>query len=72
MEWHLLHHAAEGIVDDEIHKMIDTMVATTPHADLTLDELGTGMTELTVETRTVVAMENLLEDSLLTYISMLG
>ncbi len=65
------HHAAEGIVDEEIYEMIDTMVADTPHAELTLDDLGSGMTELTVETRTAVAMENLLEDGMLTYISML-
>ena len=65
------HHAAEGIVDEEIYEMIDTMVADTPHAELTLDDLGSGMTELTIETRTSVAMENLLEDGLLTYIGML-
>ncbi|PLX99624.1 MAG: hypothetical protein C0623_09000 [Desulfuromonas sp.] len=65
------HHAAEGIVDEEIYEMIDTMVADTPHADLVFDDMGGGMTELTVTTRTPREMENLLEDGLLTYAAML-
>jgi len=33
------HHAAEGVVDEEIYAMIDSMVADTPHADLVLDPM---------------------------------
>ncbi len=65
------HHAAEGIVDEEIYEMIDVMVADTPHGELTLDDLGGGMTEMTITTRTVNSMETMLDDGLLTYISML-
>lgn len=65
------HHAAEGIVDEEIYAMIDAMVADTPHGDLTLDDLGGGMTELTITTMTPREMENLFEDGLLTYLGML-
>lgn len=65
------HHAAQGIVDDEIYEMIDTMVADTPHGEMTLEDLGSGMTAITVETRTPVEMENLIEDGLLTYAAML-
>jgi hypothetical protein len=55
------HLPAEGIVDDEIYELIDTMVADTPHAEMTLDDLGSGKTELTLEARTAVAMETFLE-----------
>jgi len=65
------HHAAEGIVDEEIYEMIDIMVADTPHGDLTLDDLGGGMVEMTITTRTPREMESLLEDGLLTYAAML-
>lgn len=65
------HHAAEGIVDEEIYEMIDTMVADTPHGELTLDDLGGGMTETTITTMTPREMENLIEDGLLTYLGML-
>jgi hypothetical protein len=64
------HHAAEGIVDEEIYFMIDTMVADTPHGDFTLDDIANG-TEMTITTMTPREMENLLEDGLLTYIGML-
>ena len=40
----IAHHAAEGIVDEEIYAMIDAMVADTPHADLVFDDMGGGMT----------------------------
>ena len=47
----IAHHAAEGIVDDEIYATIDEMVADTPHGELTLDDLGGGMTEMTMDLR---------------------
>jgi hypothetical protein len=65
------HHAAEGIVDEEIYETIDLMVSDAPHGDLTLDDLGGGMTEMTITTMTPREMENLLEDGLLTYLGML-
>ena len=65
------HHAAEGIVDDEVYEMIDSLVADTPHADMTLEDLGTGMTETTLTTRTITAMENMIDDGLLDYAAML-
>ena len=65
------HHAAEGIVDEEIYAMIDEMVADTPHADLDLSFIGGGMTEMTITTRTPEEMANLIDDGLLTYAAML-
>ena len=67
----IAHHAAEGIVDDEIYAMIDEMVAGTPHGELTLDDLGGGMTEMTMDDLSVYAMEGMIEDDLLTYLAML-
>jgi hypothetical protein len=37
------HHAAEGIVSEEIYAMIEENLAGTPHLDMTLDDLGTMM-----------------------------
>jgi hypothetical protein len=65
------HHAAEGIVDAEVWDMIDALVADTPHATMTLDDLGGGMMELTIRTPTVRSMENMIDDGLLTYLAML-
>jgi hypothetical protein len=68
------HHAAEGIVDDEVYAMIDDLVADTPHADMTVDDIATGMTDVTtttITTRTVTAVENMIDDGLLDYAAML-
>ena len=65
------HHAAEGMVDDEVYAMIDSLLMDTPHADMTLEDLGSGMTELTITTPTVTTMENMVDDGLLDYASML-
>lgn len=65
------HHMAEGIVDEEIYAMIDALVADTPHADMTLDNPGAGMTEIDITTMTVQTVENLVDDGLLTYAAML-
>jgi hypothetical protein len=67
----LAHHAAEDIVDEDVYEMIDSLVADTPHADMTLDDLGAGMTETTLTTPTVTAMENMIDDGLLDYAAML-
>ena len=65
------HHAAQGIVDEEIYIMIDEMVADTPHGAMTLEDLGGGMTEIVIRDSTLQSIENLIDDGLLTYASML-
>ena len=66
------HHGSEGIVDDDIYTMIDEMVADTPHATLDFnDDMGTDTTEITVSTRSVRDVENMIDDGLLEYASML-
>lgn len=65
------HHAAAGIVDEEIYQMIDDLVADTPHGEFTLDDLGSGMTEITIGRVTLVSVERMIEDDLLVYASML-
>ena len=66
------HHAAQGVVDDEVWAMIDEMVADTPHGDMTLEDLGSGMMEATIETQSVDELERIIEDSdLLRTIAML-
>ena len=67
----LAHHAAQGIVDDDVYLMIDDIVADTPHAELTIDDLGGGMTQATIDTATVRSLEGMIDDGLLTYASML-
>ena len=65
------HHAAEGIVDEEVYEMIDALVADTPHALLDINDLGGGMMEIVIQTPTVRSMENMIDDGLLTYLAML-
>ena len=65
------HHAAAGIVDEDIYAMIDALVADTPHGEMTLDDLGGGMTEITIGQVTLVSVERMIENDLLMYASML-
>jgi len=65
------HHAAEGIVDEEIYAMIDGMVVDTPHAELDFDDSQPGMVETTITTRTTRSLESMMSDGLLTNISLL-
>jgi len=65
------HHPAADIVDPEIYAIIDSMVADTPHADLVFTDMGGGMTEITVSSRTLRTLENLIDDGVLEYASML-
>jgi len=67
----LAHHPAADIVDEEIYALIDSMVADTPHADLTFADMGGGMTEITLTTRTLTSLETMIDDGLLDYASML-
>ncbi len=68
------HHAAEGIVDEEVYEMIDSLLADTPHAEMSIDDIANGMTDVTtttITTRTINQMENMIEDGLLDYAAML-
>jgi hypothetical protein len=65
------HHPAADIVDPEIYAMIDSMVADTPHADLVFTDMGGGMTEISITSRDLRTLENLIDDGLLEYASLL-
>lgn len=62
------HHMAADIVDEDFYAMIDALVAYTPHADLNLEEPGSGMRVLTVTTPLVDAMADFRDDGGLGYI----
>lgn len=66
----MAHHAAEGIVDDEIYDSIDDMVDDTPHAEMTTEDLAYEL-ETTITTQTLTALETMVDDGLLDYASML-
>lgn len=65
------HHAAAGIVDEDIYAMIDALVADTPHGEMTLIPVGGNMTEITIDQVTLVSVERMIENDLLIYASML-
>ena len=66
------HHAAEGTVDAEIYEMIDAMVADTQHATWEPPvEIGIGVFEMELTTRTPKQFETLFEAGLLTQLAML-
>lgn len=66
------HHPAADIVDEDIYEQIDSMVADTPHATLTFDEMGGGMTETTITVDSLREFENLIaQDDLLEYVELL-
>ena len=65
------HHPAADIVDPEVYEMIDGLVADTPHADMTFDDMGNTTTETVVSTRSLRTLENMIDDGLLEYASML-
>ncbi len=66
------HHPAADIVDEEIYEMIDSMVADTPHATLTFDEMGGSTTETTVTTDSLDDLQDLIiRDDLLEYVELL-
>ena len=64
------HHPAADMVDEDVYEMIDSMVADTPHADMTFDEMD-DVTETTITSRSVVTLDNLLDDDLMSYVGML-
>lgn len=66
------HHPAADIVDEEIYGMIDLMVEDTPHATLTFEEMGGGMTETSVTTDTLSDFETLVvQEDLLGFVEQL-
>lgn len=66
------HHPAADIVDEDIYEQIDNMVADTPHATLTFDEMGGGMTETTITADSLREFEDLVtNDDLLEYVELL-
>jgi hypothetical protein len=66
------HHPAADIVDEDIYAMIDSMVADTPHATMTFDEMGAGMTETSVTADSLEEFEVLIEEQdLLEYVELL-
>ena len=67
------HHPAADMVDEEIYEMIDSMVADTPHATLTFDDMGgSGMTETTITLDSLDDLESLiLREDMFEYIELL-
>ena len=66
------HHPAADIVDEEIYDMIDLMVEDTPHASMTFEEMGGGMSEATITTESLSDFETLVvQEDLLDYVEKL-
>lgn len=66
------HHPAADIVDEEVYEQIDSMVADTPHATLTFDEMGGGVTETSITADSLDDIELLIEEQdLLEYVELL-
>ena len=66
------HHPAVDIVDADIYAMIDSLVADSPHATMTFDEMGGGMTETSVTADSLEEFQVLIEEQeLLEYVELL-
>lgn len=66
------HHPAADIVDADIYVMIDSLVADSPHATMTFDEMGAGMTETSVTADSLEEFQVLIEEQdLLEYVELL-
>jgi hypothetical protein len=66
------HHPADDIVDADIYAMIDSLVADSPHATMTFDEMGGGMTETSVTADSLEEFQVLIEEQdLLEYVELL-
>ena len=64
------HHMAEGMVDEEVYAMINTVVSDTPHVFLTFDEVP-GMTVTTITAEAIKFLEDMIDDGLMDYFPML-
>ena len=66
------HHPAADIVDEDVYARIDSMVADTPHATMTFDEMGAGMAVTTITADSLREFETMVaSDDLLEYVEML-
>ena len=65
------HHPAADRVDEDVYEMISTAVAETPHADMTFDSIDYGSSEMTITARGVEDLNNLVDDGLMNYVSLL-
>jgi hypothetical protein len=65
----MAHHAAADMVDEDVYEMIDDLVSDV-HAEMTIDDLAY-QTMMTIDTQSVRSMENMIDDGLLDYASML-
>jgi hypothetical protein len=60
----LAHHAADGIVDDEIYEQIDALLDDTPHADMSITDLASGSTTMVIEIDDQATYDQLMDDGL--------
>lgn len=68
----IAHHPAADMVDAEIYAMIDDLVSDTPHAELDFDVvMGDGDDTTIINTDTVAAADDLIDDGLLDDLSFL-
>lgn len=68
----LSHHAAQGIVDEEVYEMIEALIVDTPHAEWSPpEEMGGGLIETVIATTTARPFETLLDGGLFIYLGML-
>lgn len=66
------YHPAAKIVDTEIYEQIDRMVADSPHAFLSFEDMGGGMTEANITTGSFSELEELIvRDDLFEYVELL-
>lgn len=65
------HHPAADRVDEDVYEMISAAVADTPHADMTFDSVDYGSSVMTVTARGAEVLNNLVDEGLMNYASML-
>lgn len=65
-------HPAAEIIDADIYEQINSIVADTPHASLTFEEMVGGMTEASITTDSLSDLEELIvRDDLFEYVELL-
>ena len=66
------YYMTKGIVEKDVYEMIDSFVAGTPHADMVLDSMPeTGTTVMTITTDSSKFLEDMVEEGIMDYFSML-
>lgn len=63
------HHAADGVVDDEIYEQIGELLEDSQHADMSVDDLASGSTSLIIEIDDAETFDQLVDDGLLQLIN---